>query len=93
MEVYLLGNTFNGDAVSSNEYGKKIKLPTEMVYIKENESIYIPKCYIIKSELSEQLPGDSFFNGGIVTNNGKGNRYIIYSKVNIFNGQKRLWTQ
>lgn len=93
MEVYLLGNTFNGDAVSSNEYGKKIKLPTEMVYIKENEHIYIPKCYIIKSELSEQLPEDSFFNGGIVTNNRIGNRYIIYSKVNIYNGQKRLWTQ
>lgn len=93
MEVYLLGNTFNGDAVLSNEYSKKIKLPTEMVYIKGNESIYIPKCYIIKSELPEQLPGDSFFNGGIVTNNRKDNRYIIYSKVNIFNGQKRLWTQ
>ena len=93
MLVYLLGNTFNGDAVSPNEYGKKIKLPTEMVYVKENESIYIPKCYVIKSELSEQLPEDSFFNGGIVTNTKIGDRFIIYSKVNIKNGQKRLWTQ
>ena len=90
--IIAINNSFGSAAINNNSFGKLIELSNEMIYIAPNSSIFIPACYVVASEIST-LTADSYYNGGLVANNTNDNRYVIYRKINIMSGQKRIWNQ
>lgn len=85
-------NTFVGQMVQSDTILASAVLPIETVYIKAGGTEYIPKSYIVYSEISDLTAG-SVYQGGAVDNATAALRYVKYSQIGTQSAFTDYWCQ